>query len=216
MSKLICMSMSVAVTSGLATAGDIFLDFEGLQDLEGIASFYDGGAGSFGSTGGTDFGVQFLGDALAIIDADAGGTGNFGDEPSPDTIMFFPNANSAVMNVAAGFDTGFGIEYTSVSQTGGIEIWSGLNGTGTLLASLSLPPLGAGSGDPNGDFSNWDRAELTFAGTAQSVRFTGSADQIGFDDASFGTTTFVVPLPPAAWGGLAMLGGLGVARRIRQ
>jgi hypothetical protein len=106
---------------GSAGAAVIVLDFEGLQDLETVQEFYNGGTGGNGSGPGTNLGASFSPDALAIIDQDAGGTGNFGGEPSPDTILFFLS-NTAVLNFAAGFDTGFSFFYSAINNPGSIDV----------------------------------------------------------------------------------------------
>ena len=74
-----------ASTSHAAT---IVLDFEGAGELVNINDFYNGGTDSAGNSG-TDYGIDFSADALAIIDRDSGGTGNFANEPSNDTVLFF-------------------------------------------------------------------------------------------------------------------------------
>jgi len=171
----------------------VVLDFEGLGNLDDINGFYDGGTSGAGFSG-TNHGVQF-GQALGIIDSDAGGSGNFANEPSPSTIMFWLNVANAYLNVPAGFTTGFSFYY-SAYFTGGVSVYDGLNGTGTLLASTSLPVnynSGGCTGDPTGAYCNWDPVGVTFAGTAKSIVFSGSADFIGFDDVTFGSDT---PGPP--------------------
>ena len=57
------------------------------------------------------------------------------------------------MNVAAGFSTGFSFYYAAPFDTGSVTVWSGLNGTGTLLATdiLALTPDGCG----DTDYSCW-------------------------------------------------------------
>jgi len=107
--------VSMALT---ANAAPIVLTFEGLQNYESIGGFYSGGAGSLGSSG-PNLGITFSTNTLAIIDADAGGSGNFGGEPSPSTIMFFLEGDSAIMNVLAGFDTGFSF-FIAPSTTQGL------------------------------------------------------------------------------------------------
>lgn len=168
----------------------IVLDFEGLADNEAVNEFYNGGTGGAGSGPGTNFGVSFSGNSLALIDADAGGTGNFGGEPSPDTILFFLSGAAANVNVPAGFSTGFSFFYTAINNPGVIRVYDGLNATGNLLATLDLPLTPAGGApDPTGDFSPLVPIGVTFAGTAMSVDFGGTVNQVGFDNITFGSGT---------------------------
>ena len=163
------------------------LTFEGLQDLEGILGFYNGGAGSLGSGPGPNLGVSFTAGALAVIDADAGGSGNFANEPSPDTVGFFLNAPSMSMNVPTGFSTGFSFYY-STAQPGSVAVYDGLNATGNLLAVLALNPLTmSGSGDPTGFFNTWAPVSMTFGGLAKSVDFSGAASLVAFDNITLGS-----------------------------
>ena len=211
-----CFKLLIAGTilsfSSIANAV-VVLDFEGIGSGANIQGFYNGGTDSVGNSG-VNYGVDFGNDALGLIDADAGGGGNFANEPTPDTIMFFLN-NSAVLNYAAGFDTGFSFFYTS-STVATVDVWSGLNATGTLLGTINLAAQHTDgcTGDPTGTFCNWDEASLGFAGTAMSIDFGGVANFIGFDDITFGSTTAGrVPEPSI----LALMGlglaGLGFIRR---
>ncbi|PZO55865.1 MAG: PEP-CTERM sorting domain-containing protein [Phormidesmis priestleyi] len=172
-----------------AQAATIVLDFEGLQNLENVNGFYNGGSGSQGNTG-TNFGIEFSSNSLAIVDADAGGTGNFGGEPSPDTILFFLSGGAAVMNVAAGFDTGFSFFYSAINNPGTINVYDGLNGMGNILATLNLPttPFN-GAPDPMGQFSPFVPFGVGFTGIAKSVDFGGVVNQIGFDNITLGAAT---------------------------
>ncbi len=147
----------VFATNSLASS--IVLNFSGLQDLEQILNFYDGGFGGMGSGPGPDFDITFGPDALALIDADAGGTGNFANEPSPDSIAFFLTGPGVIMNVANGFTTGFSFFYSGDFVVGSVTVYDGLNGTGNLLATLELPPnaqLCGLPGDPTGYYACWD------------------------------------------------------------
>jgi hypothetical protein len=205
---------ALLVAAGSASAGVVVLDFEGLQEQEAVNGFYNGGTGSLGSSG-INYGIEFSPTSLALIDADAGGSGNFGGEPSPSTILFFLSGGAATMNVAAGFDTGFAFYYSAVSQPGFINVWSGLNATGVLLATLPLPVTPSDGGDPTGSFSPFVPIGVAFAGTAMSVDFGGTANQIGFDNITLGAASPIVPLPSAAAMGLAGLGVIGLRRRAR-
>lgn len=204
---LLASTLSFAVAQ--SNAAVVVLNFEGIANSTAVGNFYNGGAG-------TNYGIQFSPATLALVDSDAGGTGNFANEPSANTIMFFLNANNAILNIAAGFDTGFSFFYTS-SVAATVNVYSGLNATGTLLGSLNLNAQHTQncSGDPSGTFCNWTAVGVNFSGIAQSIDFGGTASQVGFDDITFGTSRAggenPVPLPATA--GLLALGLLGLARR---
>ncbi len=199
-----------AVTS--AQAAIVTLDFEGVGNLAPVGDFYNGGVG-----GGTNYGIHFSTATLGLIDSDAGGSGNFANEPSASTIMFFLDASNAVMDVAAGFTTGFSFFYSSNAFDGAVNVFDGLGATGNLLASLNLVRLGGGVGDPTGgDNGVWAAIGVLFNGTAKSVDFGGVANQIGFDNITFGTnkpTDGTVPVPAGMPLLLAGLGALGLLRR---
>lgn len=114
------------------------------------------------------------------------------------------------MNVAGGFTTGFSFYYADqVGFTGTVNVYSGPSGTGTLLASLSLPS----TPDP---YNVFVPVGVTFSGTADSVIFSGAANFIGFDNITLGSGTPTVPEPYS----LALLGtgllGLGLVRARRK
>jgi len=220
MNKLLksCLVISGFCFTTPLMAAPIVLDFEGIGNQANINDFYNGGTDSVGNSG-TNYGVEFSGNTLGIIDQDAGGSGNFANEPSPDTIMFWLSGGSSVMNFAAGFDTGFSFYYTS-SVAATVNVYSGLNGTGSVLGSLNLSAQYNDncSGDPSGTFCNWDAIGVSFAGIAKSIDFSGTANQTGYDDITFGSATPGVPVPEP--GTLALLGlglaGLGISRRKRN
>jgi hypothetical protein len=165
----------------------IVLTFEGCGNLDAILNFYNGGTSSQGNSG-TNYGVSFGSTSLSLIDGDAGGTGNTGNEPSGETVLFFLETN-AVLNVPAGFTTGFSFYYAAPYYTGQVYVYDGLDGTGTLLGSLFLPINGPGPGDPNGVYSNWSVASVPFSGTAKSIVFGGTPNYIVYDDVTFGSVT---------------------------
>jgi len=191
--------LAISVT---APAAVITLDFEGIGDLAFIEDFYNGGTDSQGNSG-EDFGVSFGTDARGLIDRDAGGSGNFANEPTPDTTMFFL-AGSSILNFAPGFDTGFSFFYTT-SLAATVTVWDGLDAIGSLLGEIDLfqnntanncegDPQG-GPGDTLGQFCNWDIGNLAFSGIARSIDFSGTANQVGFDTITFGSTNPIIPPP---------------------
>jgi hypothetical protein len=167
----------------------VVLTFEGLGNREAVGNFYNGGLGGSGSGPGSNFGVTFSSNALAIIDSDAGGTGNFGGEPSPSTVLFFLTGNAATLNYAAGFDTGFSFFYSAIASPGFVDIYDGLGATGNILGSINLPVTPSDGGDPTGVFSPFVPIGVNFLGTARSINFGGAADRIAFDNITFGSAT---------------------------
>ena len=161
-------------------SGVIVLTFEGVGNLNEINDYYNGG-------GGTNYGVHFNSNALGLVDASHGGSGNCGNEPSEYTIMFFLDG-AAIMNVAAGFNTGFSFYYAS-AQTGTVSIYDGLDATGTLLASGNY----SATSNP---WYYWATMGINFTGTAKSVKFDGVANECGFDDVTFGSSQPDPPNPP--------------------
>lgn len=212
MRKIIIVCVTV-LTFGIVgtTNATVTLDFEGIGDHNYVGDFYNGG-------GGADYGVSFSDNALALVDADAGGTGNFGGEPSPDTVLFFLEGEEAVMSYADGFDIGFSFFYVGLGGAY-VNIFDDVGGTGNILASFSLPETennDAGA-DPTGFFGPFEAIGIEFDGLAKSVAFGGSADQVGFDNITFGSATppggDTVPEP----GTMILLGvGLGAMICIRR
>lgn len=188
-----------------ASAATTVLTFEGLDNAAQVGNFY---APDYVFSPGT----------IAFVDFDAGGTGNFANEPSPNTTITFIDAASAILNVVNGFDTGFSFFYSS-STTGTVNVWSGLDATGTLLGQVNLLAQfneGCG-GDPTGQFCNWTSAGISFAGVARSIDFGGTANQTGYDNITFGSA-FAGGVPePATWALLVMgFGAMGAAMRRRR
>jgi len=217
MKRTVCLLVSVVVLSVVsAKAGTTVLTFEGLQDLEPIGSYYDGGLGGFGSGPGPNYGITFGPDSLAVISGADGGSGNFSGSPSGSTVAFFLNGSGDVMDVPAGFDTGFSFFYSAVVYPGSVSVYSGLDGTGSLLASLNLPvtPSG-GTGCTYGAYCPWFPVGVSFAGTAESAIFSGSANYIAFDNITLGASSPVGAPEPTTLAllGSSLLGLLGMNRR---
>jgi hypothetical protein len=193
---------------------DTVLTFEGLQDGEAVLNYYNGGFGSLGSGPGPNDGITFSPNSVALISTADGGSGNFLNAPSGDTIVYFESGGADTMNVAAGFSGGFSFFYAAPDIGGIVTVWSGLNGTGTELASLALPVTGPGANCPT--FACvFDTFGVTFSGVAESVNFGGTENQIGFDNITLGSSIPGVPEPgtlPMIVIGLAALVALGRKR----
>jgi hypothetical protein len=226
---LLALILVLASTSARATT---VLTFDELGLIpssvgdEPILNFYNGGYAGNGTAScgftvcgpGPNDGVYFQSNALVLSSETVGGGGNFENEPSAPNILFFLTGVGDVMDVPGGITTGFSFYYSGSSAEGNgtVDIYSGLDGTGTLLASFvvdtSLTPLCTST--PN--YCVWQPDGVSFNGTAESVVFGGSANFIGWDNITLGSATPVSGTPePAtlALVGLGLLGLVGVARR---
>jgi hypothetical protein len=201
MKSLIAITTIAAMTASAAHAAIITLDFEGIGNQAAVGNFYNGGLG-------VNYGVEFVGNALGIVAAEAGGTGNFTGAPSMPTILFWLDGPATIMNVAAGFTDGFATYYTSIDQPGSISIYDDLNGTGNLLATLNLSALGS-QGTSGAAYDTWALIGTTFKGTGKSVVFGGTANYIGFDNVTFGSE---IPAP----GAVALVAAAGLTARRRR
>jgi hypothetical protein len=195
--RMPCLLLALLTIATGRAHGGVVLTFEGLQNFEQVASFYDGGTGSLGSGPGPAYGATFTSYGLAYIPGQQTGTITpFPNDPSPPTVLLLFNPGdpfgagypeSMTMNVTAGITTALSFYDICIGRQGSVAVWSGPNGTGTMLAQLSLaitPEAFATS-----------PLLLSFSGTAQSVVFAGGNDQLALDNIAF---TLVVP-EPGAW-----------------
>jgi hypothetical protein len=181
-----------------AFAQNTLIDFETAPSFASIGSTYAG------------LGVVFGADAQGLANDELGPY--FSNAPSPLGVMFAAGSDAA-MNAATGiyFTDAVSFSYSSSSAlTGAVQVWSGLNGTGTLLASIDLANNAASNGCIDSAYCNFGTASASFAGTAQSVTFGGAANAAVFDNVA------ITAVPePAAYVFMALgLGGL-IARRRR-
>lgn len=215
--RLSSLLLTFAATIGLSGAANasVVLTFEGVGGNASINDFYNGGTDSAGHSG-TNYGINFSPASLGLIEAGAGGGGIFANEPSKVTIAYFLTGSAATMNVAAGFDTGFSFFYTA-SLNSFVNVYSGLNGTGTVLATLNLGTNWHNSNCGSQDsFCHWDPVGVTFAGTAKSVDFGGVANQAGFDNITLGAAVPGGVPEPATWAMMLLgVGMVGFAMRQR-
>ena len=212
-----------------ASAAVTVLDFEGVNATYPsghafVQNFYNGGTSSAGTTG-TNYGVEFSSNAQAICLNTPGimcsntSRGGLGNPNSQKGALFFLSGSETFMNLASGFDTGFSFFYTAINQAGSISVYDGLNGTGSLLASLSLPTTSSNCSPVySAGFCPFVPVGVGFAGIAKSVSFAGVANQIVFDDITFGSVTpDPKPVPePASVLGLLAIGFLGAGSALKR
>ncbi len=207
------LCVALGMVAATTQAAVVQLTFEGLKNQEQVADYYNGksGGGQYdetgakyatgGSTGGTNYGISFGGNSLAIVAEDAGGTGRFANNPSGSTVLSFNDQikSNSYMNVAGGFTTGIAFWYSQPFYPITVKIYDGLNATGKLLATMNLPqsPNNCPVDKKNNSLANcWAPVGATFQGVAHSVDFSG-ANFSAFDNFTIGDSV-TVPIPPLA------------------
>ncbi len=172
-----------------------FLNFGGLQNMQQVGNTYSG--------------VSFSSNFLVLHPVGQNGSGAFAPDPTQSPIIFINGVTGApatgIINVAAGFSTGIQFFFTA-GFSESVTIWSGYNGTGTVLATLALSPNNLPcTGFPS--YCNWTSASLGFSGTAKSVTFSGPANGFGIADITLNSTTSAIPEPSSIY---MLATGLGV------
>ena len=201
-------ALSALGAAPVFAAGTVTIDFEGAAGyVNAIRDFYNGGTDSLGQSG-PNYGVSFSEAAVGLSNDELGPY--YANAPTPLTVMYAFDT-SAVMNVAAGFIGRLTISYASSQNVlDAVNIYSGLDGSGTLLASASL--FGnAALACSGADYCRFDLTSVKFAGVAHSVSFGGNAPNVLFDDITITT----VPEPRTYLLLAAGLLGVTVAKRRR-
>jgi hypothetical protein len=217
---------ALCLSTSSAKASIIDLDFENINatypsGYAFIKDYYNGGTSSDGTTG-TNYGISFGDNAQAICLNTLGtlcsntSRGGLGAPSSQKGGLFFLSGSQTYLNYAAGFDTGFSFNYVSLTESGSVGVYDGLNGTGNLLASLNLTPNAGSCIGYSAGFCPFSPSGVLFSGTAKSISFGGVENQIVFDDVTFGTNK---PGPADAPGPLPLLGvaaAFGYSRKLRK
>ncbi len=122
-------------------------------------------------------------------------------------------ASTSVFNAGAGggFLDSLSLSYFNASGVDGtVSIWSGLNGLGSQLASITL---GDNSGSADAQLLNtWTLASANFTGLAQSIVFSGNDGNIAYDNVAVNA----VPLPAALLLFPMGAAGLGLSARRKR
>jgi PEP-CTERM motif len=198
------MKLSPLAALALFAASPAFavtIDFEAPASFAPIDNFY--------SAQNIGFGL----DALAVQNDELGPY--FSNAPSAIGIMA-PVGGSATLNMLNGQSLvgGLSFWYSSTAAVfGGVEVWSGLNGTGNLLASFNLAANAkAGCGADPAPYCHFDQLTASFTGNARSVTFGNAANVAGFDNLNI----TAVPEPTSALLMALGVAGLLASRRRQQ
>jgi len=199
--KLKLMSALAASLLSATPAFAVTLDFQGVGDYNFVQDYYNGGTNDVGASG-ANYGVSFGLDALVVTNnPDFTYYSN-----APSTGVLSAVGSDAALNVATGFTGNVSFWYSSAEETS-VSVFSGLNGSGALLATFALT-ANAQAGCSDTLYCNWTQTSLDLAGIGKSIQF-GTAVGAGIDNVSVSE----VPVPAAAWLLLSGLGGLGVFSR---
>lgn len=194
-------TISVIVVPKSQAATVTVLNFEGIADNANpaisINNFYNGGTSSNGRSG-TNYGITFSSNALALalntLSQTSSNTsrGGQGDPSSQLGGFFYQNGSEAFLNFATGFDTGFSFFYSAPFTPATINVYSGIEGAGNLLATLNLPTTNDGRVSGCDGFSAaycpFVASGVGFTGIARSIGFVGTNQSV-FDDITFGSVT---------------------------
>ncbi len=227
MKKTILTLLLVMLTTS-AHASVIYIDFENITSYPHnsdvtIDSYYNGGVSSDGSMG-PNLGVNFGSGSLLLclntfgISCTNASRGGFGIASSQRNALGL--IASEIVNVAAGFDTGFSFVYSNPANSGiALSLYDGVDARGNLLARAVLPATVVGRCDPRislgAEFCPFFQFSLVFNGIARSVFFDGS--NVAFDDLTFGSTRIGGIPEPASWAMMiAGFGLVGAAKRRRR
>lgn len=160
--------------------------------------------------------VTYGADAVGLVNDGLGNGANgeyFTHAPSATGVLLGAGTDASI-NVGTGFVNSLSFFYSSsAAATDAVQIWSGLNGTGNLLASISLG-ANATSGCADSDFCHFDQLVANFSGVARSVTFS-PAYTAAFDNVALSATA-AVPEPATSVALLVGLGALGLVARRRR
>jgi PEP-CTERM motif len=216
MGKVLAFAAAAAVVAmaSSAKAAIVDLTFEGVVAsypfaLTKINDFYNGGTSGAG-TSGPDFGVTRGLNAICLdsltVSCSHVSKGGLGPADSRESALDFNSVIPAFIDVAGGFTTDLSLNYVTSLLKVSLSVWSGLDGAGDLLATISLPANAVGCPDfGDADLCPFTPAEVSFSGIARSIQFSGIA-------ADFDDITFTAAPEPSTWAMMLVgFAGLGYA-----
>jgi hypothetical protein len=192
------VASAILASSVSAMAAPTTIDFEGTGSFSSISDFYNGGIDGVGNSG-TNYGVAFSASAQSLANDELGTY--FSNAPTPGSVMFVSDG-TAFLNAAQGFYGAVSLYYSStVEALNAINIYSGLNGTGSVLGSFNLG-ANAQNGCSDTAYCHFDNVSVAFAGTGQSIGFSNT--QAAYDNVS------ITPVPEPTGYALMALGLVAV------
>jgi hypothetical protein len=206
-SNALVLSVLLVCSTSLAYANSgKLLTFQGIKGQQQVGS-YDG----------VDFSSNFYG----LVSVLNGGGGNFSRTPTGTPAIFMNGPVGAIetgtINVTGGF-TAIQFFYTAAfSET--MKIWSGTNGSGTLLATIILSPNN--SLCTVTAYCNWSSGGVSLCGgsscsTGGSITITGGANGLGLSDITLNSSKTAIPEPCSIYLLGIGLAGLGFAAGVRR
>ena len=204
---------ALALSAAPAHAANAWIDFDGPTSFASVADYYNGGTDGAGASG-ANLGVSFCGSILGLANdglADSPSGNYFSNAPTMGGVMFNNLGETGLMNVAKGFTGEVSLFYSSAGAlAGAVTIYSGLNGTGSVLGSVSLLN-NAQTGCSDSSYCHFDLASVSFTGVARSLVFNG-----GLNGAIDNIAITAVPEPGAYALMLAGLAAVGLVARRKQ
>jgi hypothetical protein len=146
----------------------ITFNFGGLANNEQALNYFWGGYGSLGSGPGPNYQINFSSSGTIL-------TGTKGN--------LLTGNGTIVMNVHTEFGNSFKLGYVTLTPEV-VDVWSGYDGTGNLVATMTLMPNGWCHSLTHCGLAH---KGVPFSGAGASVTFSGAAGQFGIGSIKLGT-----------------------------
>ena len=173
------LAVSVLIAIPALANSVVNLKFSGLSNNEEALDYFSGAYGSQGSGPGPNYQIAFSPDAGTA----SGKKGNL------------LTANGAIlMNVHTGFGNSFKLTYVTLAPEV-VSVWSGYDGNGFLLATMTLLP---NTWCESVTGCSWSLAAEPFSGTAASVTFSGAGAGFGIGSIKLGSRYWSKPVIAAS------------------
>jgi hypothetical protein len=221
----IMMAAAAAFAVSAPVAAADVLGFEGVNPTypstgTQILNFYDGGTSGAG-TSGTNFGISFDANAVAVclnsltITCSNASTGGM-VPTSARGALGLASDGVTVMDFSSAYTGAIGFRYAQkVSGSSFIAAYDGVGGTGTQLISLTLTGSAPGCMPYAARLCTFGPGGLGFLTNVRSLVFGGTAGNVVWDDITLHAGNDPLPPPalpvpePAAW--MLMVMGFGLA-----